>query len=130
MNTPNYKVHFRGGPSDGVVVAATTFPFGSTLWMPASAAALQPATDAGPLPPGQYRSVYRLHATHHLVESRQPTIVHEFHFAGFEMLRRSPWETSPAGLGSHWLSRAVNRLWHRRSRNLWIPLGTGPAESA
>jgi hypothetical protein len=130
MNTPNYKVHFLGGPSDGAVVSATTFPFGNKLWMPASAAVAEAASDARPLPPGHYRSVYCLHATHHLLESGQPTILHEFHFAGLEILQHAPWETSSAVLGSHWLSRAVNRLWHRGSRNLWIPLGTGRAESA
>ena len=45
-----HRIRFIGGPSDGGVVVATSFPFGDKLWMPASPVAIEPGTNCCYMP--------------------------------------------------------------------------------
>jgi hypothetical protein len=125
MNDHQFNIRFVGGPSDGVVVAATTFPFGESFWMPASAITIDPTGNRCYMSSGHLRALYCLSYTHHTVEDGNPTIHHEFRFAGFESLKTEV-ETKPiVGTERHWLSRIVRHIVRWRTRDRWSPLQEG-----
>jgi hypothetical protein len=100
-----YRIRFVDGPSDGVVVVATSFPFGDKLWMPTSPVEVEPGTNCCYMPPTRCRAAYKVSCKRHTLENGCPSVLYEFKFAGFE-----PWITpiAPKSLPhsmSRWLSR-------------------------
>ena len=125
MNEHRYKIRFVGGPSGGAVVAATHFAPDEKLWMPASAASVEPLSERRRRSRVHCRSVYRLSGTHHTVEDSHPTIHYEYEFAGLESLK-GDCETQSSATAQHpWLHRIIGLVWPWRARNLWLPLPEG-----
>jgi hypothetical protein len=99
-----HRIRFIGGPSDGVVVVATSFPFGDKLWMPASPVAIEPDTNCCYMPPGRCSAAYNVSCKRHTVENGCPSVLYEFKFAGFEPCKAPSAPKSRSNSMSRWLS--------------------------
>jgi hypothetical protein len=126
MNTPVYHIRFVGGPSDGVVVVATSFPFGEKLWMPAGPVSVRAGCkNSYLLVVRPYRSVYRMNCRHHTVEDGCTTIWCDYDFSGFEFLD-APIPSKPVLRSKRcWLGKLVGLASRRRGWKLWLPLPEG-----
>jgi hypothetical protein len=108
MRSYLYQVRFIGGPSDGVVVAVTSFPFGDRLRMPASPVTIESGTNRCYLPPGQCLANYNVRCKRHSVEDGCPIMCYEYEFAGFESLKTASPRMPEPHRRRRWLSAFLN----------------------
>ena len=126
MKAPIYHTRFVGGPSDGVVVVASSFQFGEKLWMPASPPAhREDCNDAVQSADRHYRSVYRMAYKHHALEDSCPTVRCDYVFSGFECLETMLQRSRVSRSKQPWLTRLVSLISPERRWKLWHPLPEG-----
>lgn len=105
MKPHPHRIRFIGGPSDGVVVVATSFPFGDKLWMPATPVAVAAETNCCYMPPTRCVAAYKVSCKRHTVENGYPAVLYEFEFVGFEPRTRAIASNFRPHSMSRWLGR-------------------------
>jgi hypothetical protein len=109
-----HRIRFIGGPSDGVVVVATSFPFGDKLWMPASPIEIETGTNSCYLPTAHCSAAYNVSCKRHVLENGCPSVLYEFKFAGFEPYSKLATSKSRPHSMPRWVSRLAMLISHWR----------------